>query len=579
MQISWQSLFPLRAYTDPVERQRASNFYWVLGLGLGTMAFTVLVALWGSARSLQFQLTSVSFALMLVFLLLPLMLGLWLTRRGRTPGLGVWVFAIVGLAYYLASVINPGAEALNPFQDGALWLMLVVVGVTLRPTETVWFGVAAAAAIAFTPVLHPGIEAPSNMELSLWVVFSLLMTTLFTFIGWRIAHNLNQLGAVLLTRETQRRLALIQTSTLVSQRIFTRLDLETLLAETVEQIRARFSDIYHAQVFLIEGERTARLRASTGEVGQQLIARQHALEVGSQSVIGRVTQSGQMVLVNDTSQDPVHRVNELLPETRTELALPLRSRHGIIGALDVQSTRLNAFSSEDMEALQLLADQIAIAVDNARLFTEAQEEARRARALARASQITSRIGVDFARGLDELLRTMALPGNYTQWWVGILDADGHTLRRSTSHVGATTQLLLPEVIDLRHENNALAEAVRSKAQVIVNHFENHPLLGHIPAAQREMFGKHLALPILDPLDNEVRGALLVGRLTTDINLDMRDIELARTLASQISTALENRRLFSQVAQDQQTLQSVLGAMPVGVLVTDNQGKLLVANEQ
>jgi GAF domain-containing protein/HAMP domain-containing protein len=148
-------------------------------------------------------------------------------------------------------------------------------------------------------------------------------------------------------------------------------DLDTLLEEVVNLIRDQFATVYHAQVFLIDSRTNqARLRASTGAAGRILLERGHYLEVGSQSVIGSVTASGHAVVALDTSNNPIHKRNEFLPETRAEMALPLRLGNRLIGALDLQSTQPDAFSEQDVELFQGMADQITIAIENAQLFTE-----------------------------------------------------------------------------------------------------------------------------------------------------------------------------------------------------------------
>src|SRR5690606_7527680 len=121
--------------------------------------------------------------------------------------------------------------------------------------------------------------------------------------------------------------------------------------------------LYHAQVFLIDDARmNAVLVYSRGDIGQKLLERQHKLPVGSKSIIGRVTSSGQPVIVNDTLAETVrevHSFNPILADTRSEMALPLQIGKIIIGALHLQSTEANTFRNEDLQTYQLLADQIA----------------------------------------------------------------------------------------------------------------------------------------------------------------------------------------------------------------------------
>lgn len=148
-------------------------------------------------------------------------------------------------------------------------------------------------------------------------------------------------------------------------------DLDALLEDVVNLIRDQFDTIYHAQVFLIDTRTNqAKLRASTGVAGLQLLQRGHYLEVGSQSVIGNVTASGHAVVALDTSSNPLHKRNEFLPDTHAEMALPLRLGNQVIGALDLQSKQPDAFSDQDVELFQGMADQIAIAIENALLFSE-----------------------------------------------------------------------------------------------------------------------------------------------------------------------------------------------------------------
>lgn len=148
-------------------------------------------------------------------------------------------------------------------------------------------------------------------------------------------------------------------------------DLQTLLDKVVDLIVERFSNIYHAQIFLLDdAAEYAVLRASTNEPGRELLARGHKLAVGSVSVIGQVTEHGRIVVARDTSDSEVHRRNEFLPDTRAELAIPLMLGDTVFGAMDVQSRRPDVFEPDEISVLQTMADQIAVAIDNARLYQD-----------------------------------------------------------------------------------------------------------------------------------------------------------------------------------------------------------------
>src|SRR5690606_37140326 len=168
-------------------------------------------------------------------------------------------------------------------------------------------------------------------------------------------------------RESQRRTRLLEATAEIGQVATAMLDLNELFSRSVEMIKDRFG-FYHVQVFMVNGDQ-AELVASTGEVGQRLLANKHKLPVGSNSVIGYVTRYGEAVIARST--DAVHRFNPLLPDTRTELAVPIFEGDKIIGALDMQSVEPDAFRPEDVQAIRSMANALAAAIRNAQLF-EAQ---------------------------------------------------------------------------------------------------------------------------------------------------------------------------------------------------------------
>lgn len=193
-----------------------------------------------------------------------------------------------------------------------------------------------------------------------------------------------------LFEQTQVRARRLQATNEVSRAASSILNPDILLPLIVDRISEAF-DYYHVQIFLIDdyGE-WAVLRASTGEVGQELLRRQHKLAVGSQSVIGQVTILGEPVIARNTDTDPVHRRNELLPNTLAEMAIPLRIGDRAVGALDVQSTQINAFDAEAQVILQSLADEIAVTLENAQLFQEIQDRVAELTTVNLVSQAVSR---------------------------------------------------------------------------------------------------------------------------------------------------------------------------------------------
>ncbi|MDH5506742.1 MAG: GAF domain-containing protein [Anaerolineae bacterium] len=175
-----------------------------------------------------------------------------------------------------------------------------------------------------------------------------------------------------LLEETTRKANQLESAAEIARESSGTLDLDILLTKAINLIRERFG-FYHASIFLVE-DNHAVIRASTGEAGRQLIESGHKLRVEEgKSIIGHVAYVGSPLVVNDTHQSETHRAHPLLPDTRAELGIPLLIGNRVTGALDVQSTRPNAFSDEDIAVLQILADQLAVAVDNARSFEVAQK--------------------------------------------------------------------------------------------------------------------------------------------------------------------------------------------------------------
>lgn len=150
-------------------------------------------------------------------------------------------------------------------------------------------------------------------------------------------------------------------------------NLETLLPRLTILISEKFG-FYHSGIFLLDDDRTfAVLRAANSEGGKRMLARQHKLRVGQTGMVGYVSAVGKPRIALDVGDDAVYFDNPDLPNTRSEMALPLRIGDEVIGVLDVQSIVSNAFQEEDVETLSTLADQVAVAIQNSRTFERMQE--------------------------------------------------------------------------------------------------------------------------------------------------------------------------------------------------------------
>jgi signal transduction histidine kinase/DNA-binding response OmpR family regulator/PAS domain-containing protein len=176
-----------------------------------------------------------------------------------------------------------------------------------------------------------------------------------------------------LLKEAQRRALELQAAAEIARDTTSVLSQDELLNRIVNLLRERFG-FYHTAIFLVNDEGThAVIQQASGMGAQEVMRSNQKIAVGSRSIIGKVTDTGSPVLVNNVAESPIYLPNPHLPETRSELGIPLRIADRIIGALDIQSDRPNAFQEDDLGVFQILADQIAVAIENARAYELAQK--------------------------------------------------------------------------------------------------------------------------------------------------------------------------------------------------------------
>ena len=172
---------------------------------------------------------------------------------------------------------------------------------------------------------------------------------------------------------SEKRARELQAISEISRIISTEQRIDTLLALITRLVSERF-DFYHVGIFLLDNARQfAVLQATNSEGGQRMLEREHKLEVGHMGIVGNVAQTGHPRIALDVGSDAVYFDNPDLPNTRSEMALPLNLRGQTVGVLDVQSLKPAAFNDSDAYTLGILADHIAITIDNARLFTQSQQ--------------------------------------------------------------------------------------------------------------------------------------------------------------------------------------------------------------
>lgn len=172
------------------------------------------------------------------------------------------------------------------------------------------------------------------------------------------------------TQDLNRRATQLEAASRVAAGISTFDDVNSLVNDTIEMIRKQFG-FYHAGLFLVDETREyAVLKAATGEAGQRMLERNHRLRIGEEGIVGFAVERNEPRIAMDVGDDSVHFKNPDLPDTHSELALPLRSGGRVIGALDVQSDQESAFGEDDVRVLTTIADQLAMAIDKVNLLSQ-----------------------------------------------------------------------------------------------------------------------------------------------------------------------------------------------------------------
>lgn len=296
------------------------------------------------------------------------------------------------------------------------------------------------------------------------------------------------------TRELEQRSEYLQASAETARTVSSILDAEELAEQVVEQIRQRF-DLYYVGLFMLDerGE-WAMLRAGTGEAGQAMLERGHQIKVG-EGMIGWSIAHDQARIALDVGEDAVRLTTPELPHTRSEAALPLRSRGEVIGALTVQSDRPAAFNEDTVAVLQTMADQVAVALDNARLFASREE----------ALEISRRAYGEISR----------------EAWVELLrEEQGIGYRSDISGVASARGEWPPEMAQAWQQGRTVASDGASAR-------------GRRP----------LAVPI--KVRGNVVGVLGTYKPEGAAEWTPEEIALLETMADQVGTALESARLYQE----------------------------------
>lgn len=207
---------------------------------------------------------------------------------------------------------------------------------------------------------------------------------------------------VVLQERVEARTRDLQLAVQVSTQVALMRDINALLPAVVELTKEQF-DLYHAHIYLYDDDRqNLMLAAGAGEAGRVMKEREHSIPVEARSLVAQAAREKRAVIVDDVKADPNFLANPLLPNTRSEAALPLMITDRVIGVIDVQSAEIARFDADLLAVLGSFSNQLAIAVENARLFSEMQRTGRQEHVLGVVSGAIQR-----ATSLDEVLQVVA----------------------------------------------------------------------------------------------------------------------------------------------------------------------------
>ena len=343
-----------------------------------------------------------------------------------------------------------------------------------------------------------------------------------------VIHN------VRLLEQSRRTTLQLQTAAEIARDISGSLNLDELLLRAVNLIVDRFN-FYHASIFLIDTHSEyAVIREATGEAGAQLKRMGHKLGVGSKSIVGYVTGRGETLVVNDTLKDATYYANPLLPDTRSECAIPLKVGERVLGALDVQSATPYAFTEESLRTLEILADQLAVAVVNTELFADSQEHLSQHRLLHHITT-SAASGTTLEEALETTVKGLQVTLGGDRVSILLADRDRKILdvRASVGYSDDTG------TVRVRFDQGVTGWVATHRRPLRVDDVTSDPRYIQVSSNTRS----ELALPLL--YRNELLGVLNVESEQVAAYTE-NDQEMLGTLAGSLAAVIANARLLDQI---------------------------------
>ena len=331
----------------------------------------------------------------------------------------------------------------------------------------------------------------------------------------------------------------------VGQQLAFLLPRDPLLERIVNLVREAFAYRYVVILLVDPPTQTLELKAGAGFEVERL--KPLGLKIGAEGICGWVAASGESLLVNDVSQEPRYYLLEPLPDTRSELAVPIRVQDQVVGVLDVQSTELNAFDQADLFTLRTLANQAAVAIENARLF-EAEQQQRREAETLREAALTLTTTLERSQVIERILIQLREVVPYDSSSVQLLR--DNQLEIIGGHGFPNLEELLGVTFDLTAEDNPNREVVHTQAPLILedaptvyNRFTSEP---HRQADIHSWLG----VPML--IGDQPIGIITLDKQEPGFYTE-EHARLAEAFAAQAAVAIENARLYEQAQQQARDL--------------------------
>ncbi len=479
-----------------------------------SLANTILLALIGliTVASVAVVLVMRVYALMgviYVSMVTPLLVAFWVLRRGHVRAaclmivITLWL-VLMGMTYFVGGVMNAGFTTV---------IIVIIISALLLGGRAgfVVAGLSTVVAIVIyilevSGALPPALGENNSLSALINHILNYGISSALLFLAMRgltsaldrarqlTAESESQREQLQLlvqqrTRDSERSANYLQATMAVSQAAAAAMgNLQVLLSRVVEVILEQF-DMYHVGLYLLDetGE-WAELRAVSG-AGQELLGRGFRLRVGSEGMVGDVARRGTYRLATDIGEEPAYLRMDELPDTSSELTLPLLMREQVIGVLDVQRAGARGFVAQSVQTLQALADQVAMAISNARLVEQVQQAAETER---RA------YGALTAEAWTTMLHTSQILGYYS---------DGQT----TAPAGDLWQ---PEM-KIALQTGSIAHAVQDK--------------------------QRLAVPV--KVRGEVIGVIDFSKSTGGGTWTDEEIALVESMTEQLGVALDSARLY------------------------------------